>query len=93
MQAIIQGVHSGIAGALYPDRCRSDAVGSPCASDHADGHFYRFCDRERHWVVYQVLQARVTSAAMPVWSALRDAPPGVILTINTGRRLYTPINR
>jgi len=31
-------------------------------------------------VVYQVLQARVTSAAMPVWSALRDAPPGVILT-------------
>lgn len=31
-------------------------------------------------VVYQVLQARVTSAAMPVWSVLRDAPPGVILT-------------
>ena len=31
-------------------------------------------------VAYQVLQARVTSAAMPVWSVLRAAPPGVILT-------------
>lgn len=31
-------------------------------------------------VMYQILQARVTSAAMPVWSVLRAAPPGVILT-------------
>ncbi|MGQ9827756.1 MAG: ArnT family glycosyltransferase [Roseiflexus sp.] len=31
-------------------------------------------------MMYQVLQAQVTSAAMPVWSVLRTAPPGVILT-------------
>lgn len=31
-------------------------------------------------VFYQALQTRVTAAAMPAWSALREAPAGVILT-------------
>ncbi|ABU58986.1 hypothetical protein [Roseiflexus castenholzii] len=31
-------------------------------------------------VVYQRLQAQVTATMMPVWSVLRDAPAGVILT-------------
>lgn len=31
-------------------------------------------------IAYQLLQARATAATAPVWSALRDAPAGVILT-------------